>query len=115
MMMIENMFSGFHMMDRTTAPDPYGGHKDTYIEGAAFKAYARKDNSTEATIAEKNGLEEFFTIVHYRRFHLRQNDVIKRDSDGQLFRITSNTLDSEAPDQSSVKIARCTAERWKQA
>lgn len=113
MTMIESMFVDFHLMDRTTVPDPYGGHEDSYVPGAAFQAYARKDNSTEAIIAEKNGLKENFTIVHYRTFRLRQNDIVKRDSDGQLFRITSDTLDSEAPDQSSVKIARCSAERWK--
>lgn len=112
MTLLDGMMTECRMMDRTTVPDGFGGFKDAYEPGATFQATIRKDSSTEALIAEKNGLSEIFTVVVSKRLRLRQNDVIRRESDKQIFRITSDTLDSEAPDASTVKITKCTAERW---
>ena len=112
MTLLDGMMTACRMMDRTTIPDGFGGVKEGYLPGAEFQATIRKDSSTEAIIAEKNGLSEIFTVVVSKRMRLRQNDVIRREKDRQIFRITSDTLDSEAPDASTVKIAKCTAERW---
>lgn len=112
MTILDTMMTECRMMDRTTIPDGFGGVKETYAPGAAFQAVIRKDGSTEAIIAEKQGLSEFFTVVVSKRMRLRQNDVIRREKDGQIFRITSDTLDAEAPEASTVKITKCTAERW---
>ncbi len=112
MTLLDGMMTECRMMDRTTLDDPYGGTIDAYVPGARFQATIRKDSSTEAIIAEKNGLSEIFTVVVSKRMRLRQNDVIRREKDQQIFRITSDTLDSEAPDASTVKITKCTAERW---
>lgn len=112
MTLLDGMMYECRMMDRTTTPDGYGGYKEAYAPGATFQATIRKDSSTEAIIAERNGLSEIFTVVVNKRIRLRQHDVIRREKDQQIFRITSDTLDSEAPDASTVKITKCTAERW---
>lgn len=110
--LLDGLMTDCRMMDRTTEADGFGGVKEKYLPGAAFKATIRKDGSTEAIIAEKNGLSETFTVVVNKRIRLRHDDVIRRESDQQIFRITSDTLDSEAPEASTVKITKCTAERW---
>ena len=92
--------------------DPYGSSVDYWSEGAAFDATIIKNNSTEATIAERQGVSEIFTIVTHKDFLLDYHDVFKRVSDGQIFRVTGKARDSEAPKASTVKIAKVTAEKW---
>lgn len=111
MTLIQKLMVPCHKMIRNEAPDPYGGHKETYTQGKPIRVFIRKDSSSEMQVAEKTGLGEFFTLVFNRRETLRQNDVIRRDSDGACFRVTSNSLDSEAPDPSSVLISKVTAEK----
>lgn len=92
--------------------DPYGSSNSDWRDGARFKAAIIKNSTTEATIAEKQGVTEIFTVVHYKSFGLDYHDVFRRLSDGQIFRVTSNAKDSTAPDESTVKIAKVTAEKW---
>lgn len=99
-------------MNRIRVDDDFGGYSETWTEGASFKAAIIKNSTTEAQIAEKQGITELFTVVVKKGFSLSFHDVFKRVSDGAIFRVTSNVKDSEAPDASSVKIAKVTAEKW---
>ena len=92
--------------------DPYGSTVDYWSDGATFDATIVKNGSTEAMIAERQGISELFTIVIRKGFSLDYHDVFRRLSDGQIFRVTSNTKDSEAPEESTVKISKVTAEKW---
>lgn len=90
--------------------DPYGGYKETWDDGATFKAAISKDGSTEAEIAERQELGEIYTVVTSREFVLNYHDVFKRDSDGAVFRVTSNSQDSHPA--STIQINKVSAERW---
>ena len=98
------------MIDKTTRPDGQFGFKPTWVDGAQFQAMIEKNNSTEAQIAERQGVKELYTVVVQRGAPLKYQDVFRRESDGAVFRVTSNTTD--APNASTVKIARVSAERW---
>lgn len=112
MTLIESMMEDCVFMNHVRTDDPYGGYSDTWQEGATFKAAVIKNNTTEAVVAEKQGIEEIFTIVTMKTVNLDFHDVIKRKSDGIIFRVTSKTIDSTAPKASTVPIAKVTAERW---
>lgn len=112
MTMIEGMMEDFHIMDKTTANSGLLGTTAVYVDGAVIKAFARKDSSMEAKLAEKQGVTEVYTVVVNKSVHLDYHDVIKRDSDQAIFRITSNITDEKAPDASTVPIAKVSAERW---
>lgn len=112
MTLIEKQMVPCRRMIRVSTDDAFGGHRDTLSPGAKFPAFIRKDSSPEIQVAEKSGLSEFYTVVFYRKQSLVKDDIIRRESDGALFRISSNATDSEAPDPSTVKIAKVTAERW---
>ena len=98
-------------MDRTTETTPLGP-AERYSEGAAFKAYLRKDNSPEIRVAERQGMDEFYTVIVPSAVALRRDDVFRRVSDGATFRCTSSTTDGKAPDMASLQIAKCSAKRW---
>ena len=112
MTLIEGMMEKCNILNHIRADDVYGSYTDTWSDGASFDAAIIKDSTTQAIIAEKQGITEIFTVVTKKTFPLSYHDVFKRASDNQIFRVTSNAKDSEAPNASTVKIAKVTAEKW---
>ena len=112
MNLLESMMDACVILDKTTRNDGVLGRVEVYVPGASFNATIIKDNSMEARLAEKQGVTEVYTVVTEKGFGLSYHDVFRRESDGQVFRVTSNQKDSEAPEASTVKIGKVTAERW---
>ena len=112
MSLISEMMESCKIMNHIRTDDAFGSWIDTWEEGASFNATIIKDSTTEATVAERQGISEIFTVVTGKGFPLSYHDVFKRLSDGAIFRVTSESKDSEAPARSSVQIAKVTAERW---
>ena len=112
MNLLESMMDTCTILDRVTSSDGVLGLVSAWQDGATFKATIIKDNTTEAHIAEQQGIKQIYTVVTQKGFGLWYHAVFRRDSDGQIFRVTSEQRDSEAPEASTVKIGKVTAERW---
>ena len=112
MSLLDSMMERCILLNHVRTDDAYGSYVDTWTDGASFDATIIKNSTTEAIIAEKQGITEIFTVVTKKSFLLDYHDVFRRESDGQIFRVTSIGKDSEAPDASTVKIAKVTAEKW---
>ena len=112
MSLLDSMMESCVLLNHIREDDPYGGYTDTWTDGASFNAVIIKNNTTEAKVAEKQGITEMFTVIVGKGFQLDYHDVFRRKSDGCIFRITSTVTDSEAPEESTVQIAKVTAERW---
>ena len=110
--LIESMMEDCVFLNKVKVDDPVGGYKDDYQDGVTFKAAVIKNSTTEAQIAEKQGITEIFTIVTDKSMVLEFHDVLRRVSDGEIFRVTSRAADSQAPEASTVPIAKVPAERW---
>lgn len=93
-------------------PDGQFGHRNTYQPGASFDALIRKDATPEAVEAEARTHKERYTVVVRKGVTLSYDEIIVRDADGLTLRLTSSTLDGEAPAVSTIPIAKATAERW---
>lgn len=100
------------MMDKTTVNDGMGGFTPTWVRGATFDAFVRKETAPELVVAEKQGVKETFTVVVPIGTPLEYHDVFMRLSDNAVFRLTSNVQDDAAPGASTVKIAKANCERW---
>lgn len=111
MSLITSMMEQCTFINRTRTDDQYGGYTEAYTDGATFRAAVIKNSTTEAIVAEKQGVTEIFTVITDKGFALDYNDLFRRVSDGQVFRVTSKIKDSEAPDASTVKIGKVTAEK----
>ena len=110
--LIESMMEDCVFLNKVKIDDPVGGYRDEYQDGVTFRAAVIKNSTTEAQIAEKSGITELFTIVTDKAMSLEFHDVLRRVSDGEIFRVTSRAVDSQAPAASTVQIAKVTAERW---
>lgn len=112
MNLVESMMEDCTMIDKKSTPDGLGGFTNEWVDGAAFKAAIVKNNTMEAKIAEKQGVTELYQITVPKGTPLSFHDVFKRNSDGAVFRVTSNIKDSETPKAATFSFGQVNAERW---
>lgn len=98
------------MVDKTTRPDGYGGIKPDWVDGAPFQAAMVFDTSIEARRAEKEGVTNLYTVTTSRTITLMYGDIFRRESDGKLFRVTSDGTDKKSPLSSTLDMRVVTAE-----
>ncbi len=112
MSLYEAMMTDFRFMEKVRVPDKMGGWNTEWADGEIFKAAIIKDSSLQARIAEKSDVTELYTITTYRKVPLEFHDVVKRLSDGAIFRITSNAKDNASPVFSGIDFHQVNAEAW---
>lgn len=115
MSLLESAMETFKMLDRSTTADGYGGIISTYTEGASFQAAAVYDTSIEARIAEVQGVTSRYIITTTKAVTLEYHDIVRRASDGKIFRVTSDSKDKQTPPSASLNMRQVTAERWELA
>lgn len=113
MSLIDEMMTDCVIMDKRTTEDGDGGTDDIWVPGAKIRAAITNDSSTLAKIAEHEGVTGLFKITTYKNVKLRFPDVVKRLSDGQVFRVTSDGNDVASPDAVSFNISQVSAEKWR--
>lgn len=115
MSLIDVMMEDCTMLDKRTVSDGLGGFTTQWVDGAEFRAAVVKDSTMEARVAEKQGVTELYTVTVDKGITLQYHDVFRRQSDGAIFRVTSNIVDSETPSVATFQIGQVTAERWELA
>lgn len=109
-MALEDNFKACRMMDKRTSADGYGGIVVRYEPGAEFMAGIVTDSSAEARVAYQQGLKRIYTIVTPELVVLSQGDVIRREEDGLLIRVTSNGIDMRPPGYSTLRFSQVQGE-----
>lgn len=112
MSLLDNAMTDFVEIITTATPDGLGGYVIEYADGEKFKAAVRFDNSTQGKIAAAQGVTSLYTIITRKDYVLYYHDVIKRLSDGKIFRITSDGDDYKTPKSASLNMRSVSAEEW---
>lgn len=99
-------------LDKTTAPDGYGGTTVSWQEGAEFYAAIVFDTSMEARVADRQGVTSLYTITTRKNLTLEYHDVFRRLRDGKIFRVTSDGDDKHTPASANLDMRQVTAEEW---
>ena len=113
MSLVENAMEKSYIMDKTTTLDDYGSVKTVWKEGAEISVAYSFNSSTEARIASQQGVNNRYTLLTKKAVVLQFPDVIKRDSDGKIFRITSDGKDNKTPKTAGLDLRAVEAEEWK--
>lgn len=100
------------IMDKTTAPDGYGGIDTSWVDGAPINTAIVLDTSMQARVAEKQGVTALYTITTEKSINLQYHDVIRRLRDGKVFRITSDGDDKHTPISATLNMRQVSAEEW---
>ena len=112
MSLLEEAMENFIIQDKTTTADGYGGFTTAWTDGATIKAAAVIDASTEGRIAQAMGVTGIYTITTKKSVNLQYHDVIRRQRDGKIFRITSDGDDKKTPGSASLNMRTVSAEEW---
>lgn len=112
MALYENFMVDCRMVDRVTKEDEYGGFTSKWTDGARFRAAIVKDRELAARVAEKEGVTAVYTVTTDPGVKLKYHDVFKRVSDGQIFRVTTDSKDGETPKDATFAFEQVNAERW---
>ena len=113
MNMIEEGMTACAVMTKVRVPDGEGGFTTEWTEGAGFQAAITFDSSLQAKVAEKQGVKSLYTVTTAKNAKLDFHDVIKRLSDGKIFRITSDSDDKQTPARAKFgQYLQVSAEEW---
>lgn len=99
-------------LNKSVVDDGYGGETITWTPGASFMAAIVFDSSIEARVAEAQGVTSLYTVTISRGKMLEYHDVFKRDSDGKIFRVTSDGDDKFTPRSAGLDMRQVTAEEF---
>ena len=111
MSLLQESMEGFTLKDKTTANNPYGGYDVEWQDGASIQAAVVLDSSMEAKRAEKEGVTSLYTVITSKAVFLPYGQIIRRDSDGRLFRVTSDGKDRMTPGSAGLDMRAVSAER----
>ena len=109
MMLYERMMDDCAFMEKVRTSDGLGGYTTAWTQGETFKCAIHKDTSTQARIAEADGVLSTYTLTVSRSTPLEFNDVIMRLSDSSVFKVTSNMKDNTSPEFSGIDFGQVSA------
>lgn len=100
------------LLEKTSEPDGYGGRITAWTEGMQFQSAVTFDTSMQARTAEKQGVTSLYTVTTRRNMVLEYHEVFRRESDGKIFRVTSDGDDKHTPASTDLDMRQVTAEEW---
>jgi hypothetical protein len=112
MSLIDDFKTTCTLLEKTRVPDGEGGWSVAWKDGMQFEAAIVHNTTIAARVAEKEGMASTFTVTTERNMGLDFHDVFRRESDGDVFRVTSDSQDVQTPDRASFQFAQVTAEKW---
>lgn len=112
MSLIDKAMEDFILVDKKSQDDGYGGVEEVWVDGASVKGALVLNSSMQAKIAQKEGVNDVYTLTTKKNVNLAFHQVIKRVSDGQIFRVTSNGNENKTPKTSKIDMRQVSCERW---
>lgn len=113
MSLLDNAMEKFVIVDKTTQADGYGGTNIVWKDGAPIDAACVLNATGEQNIAAALGATSNYIVTTRKNVTLMYHDVIKRKSDGKIFRVTSDGTDQKTPSGASLNMRNVTAEEWR--
>ena len=101
------------VINKSIVDDGYGGYRTEWVDGARIEAAITLDTSTEAKLAEASGVTGVYRIITGRKLNLQYHDVVRRESDGKIFRVTSDGDDKKTPQSAGLDMRVVSAEEWR--
>ncbi len=113
-MLIDAYKEGCVLLNKITTADGYGGYDTVWQDGAKFEAAITLDTSTQARVAEKQGVTALYTVTTTTALNLQYHDVFRRERDGKIFRVTSDGDDKRTPrGVGALDMRQVSAEEWR--
>lgn len=112
MSLLDEAYEDFTIINKTIVDDGYGGMGTVWTEGATIKGAIVFDASVQMRIAQAMGVTTSYTLTVKKSILLDYHTVIRRNRDGKIFRLTSDSDDKKTPESASLDMRQYTAEEW---
>ena len=101
----------FLFRTKQLVPNGMGGYDEKYADGAEFNGSLVMDTSTEARVAEKQGVTSLYTLTVSPDVPLDYGNRFKDKDTGIEYRITSRTGEKQTPAMASFQFQNFSVER----
>lgn len=112
MSLLDNAYEDFTVINKFVGPDGYGGTATSWVDGATIKGAIVFDSSVQMKIAQAAGVTSAYTLTVKKNIELDFHTVLRRESDGRIFRLTSNSDDKKTPESAGLNMRQYSAEEW---
>ena len=112
MSLLENAYEDFTILNKSIIDDGYGGVTTEWTDGATIKGVMVFDNSTQMKVAQAAGVTAAYTLTVHKNIELDYHTVMRRESDGKLFRLLSNSDDKKTPEGAGLDMRQYSVEEW---
>jgi len=113
MSLLEEAYEDFTVLNKSVIDDGYGGVETVWSDGATIKGAMVFDNSSQMKAAMAMGVTSAYTLTVKKSIELDYHTVIRRESDGRTFRLTSNSDDKKTPESANLNMRQYSCEEWK--
>ena len=112
MSLLENAYEDYILLDKVRVSDGLGGYDTVWTEGVTIQCAPQFSTSLQARTAQAQGVSSMYTLVTKKEITLEFHDVLKRKSDGKIFRVTSDGDDKYTPNTAGLNMRVVTCEEW---
>lgn len=112
MSLLEEAMEQCTMIDKVSRPDGQGGTIPVWVDGAKFRAAIAYNTTMQARMAEKQGVTALYTVTTRKNTNLQFREIFRRESDGKIFRVTSDGDDNHTPASAGLNMRNVTAEEY---
>ena len=113
MSLLDEAFEAFTIINKISTDDGYGGVTTQWVDGASIKGAMVFNTSTEMMLAQAQGVTSAYTFTTRKDIVLQYHDVIRRESNGKVFRVTSDGDDRFTPASAGLNMRQVTCEEWR--
>ena len=112
MSLLDEAYENFTILNKSIIDDGYGGTTTTWTDGATIQGAIVLDSSTQMKVAQAMGVTSAYTLTVKKNIELDYHTVLRRESDGKIFRLTSDTDDKKTPASATLNMRQYSAEEW---
>lgn len=109
--MLSDFLEPFCRVKRSSAPNGLGGSVETWEDGEIFRGGVTHVSGAEISVAGHQALRAVPVLAHETTVELKQDEYVRRLSDGAVFRVAGNSADMRAPAVASMQFAQVPVER----
>ncbi len=110
--MIERWFEPFTLLAPRLIPDGLGSQRMTFEPSLSFQGALTHIPGEEADMAGKITLRRDPVLLHEFDVTLVPGDRVRRERDGEVYRVAGRSGDMRTPAFSGLRFAQVPVERW---
>jgi len=112
MSLLEQAYEEYTLLDKVRVDDGLGGYSTMWKESVKIMGAMVFDSSLQARTAQANGVSSVYTLTTKKAVTLEYHDVLRRERDKKIFRVTSDGDDKFTPQSAGLNMRQVACEEW---